>query len=444
MDLVKSQMFVITMMCIITVIRGNLMLYEQLLEEESEVFEDNFIYEGCNKRKTDCSDESSKKKKRRTLWSVVVALLARNPVPKSSHWFRMAMNDYNDVQFKEAFGIERSTFDFLDAALSPMFNRINQEGYFTRKGGKKALSFQLALAITVYRLTSTLNTRRIAQKFGVSKGMVSTLCKEVLRLICTYLKDRYISWPGEFEQTIINRAFFDKRGIPGIVGIMDGSHIPIQLLKKIQAADYYCRKGFYSINVQAIIDHNMLFRDIYVGWPGSCPDARVWRNSPFAIKAQREQELPQAERTLFYDNNFIIADAGYGLKPYLLVPFKEKPNMPFSRTLYNFAHSSTRMLVENAFARLKNRFALLGSRVNFKSEELICKAITAAMIIHNICIILNDEVLVERMGQEPDEPVLTFNAPVFGREPRASSKRGRIARQLLSKYRENPMFFARR
>ena len=63
------------------------MLYEQLLEEESEVFEDNFIYEGCNKRKTDCSDESSKKKKRRTLWSVVVALLARNPVPKSSHWF---------------------------------------------------------------------------------------------------------------------------------------------------------------------------------------------------------------------------------------------------------------------------------------------------------------------------------------------------------------------
>ena len=143
--------------------------------------------------------------------------------------------------------------------------------------------------------------------------MVSTLCKEVLRLICTYLKDRYISWPGEFEQTIINRAFFDKRGIPGIVGIMDGSHIPIQLLRKIQAADYYCRKGFYSINVQAIIDHNMLFRDIYVGWPGSCPDARVWRNSPFAIKAQREQELPQVERTLFYDNNFIIADAGYGL-----------------------------------------------------------------------------------------------------------------------------------
>ena len=100
------------------------------------------------------------------------------------------------------------------------------------------------------------------------------------------------------------------------------------------------------MNIMAVCDDRMLFRDIYVGWPGSCPDARVWRNSPFAIKAQREQELPQAERTLFYDNNFIIADAGYGLKPYLLVPFKEKPNMTFSRTLYNFAHSSTRMFVE--------------------------------------------------------------------------------------------------
>ena len=119
--------------------------------------------------------------------------------------------------------------------------------------------------------------------------MVSTLCKEVLQLICTHLKGRYVSWPGEFEQTIINRAFFKKRGIPGIVGILDGSHIPIQLLRKIQAADYYSRKGYYSINDQAIIDQNMLFRDIYVGWPGPCPDARVWRNSPFAIKAQREQ-----------------------------------------------------------------------------------------------------------------------------------------------------------
>ena len=52
-------------------------------------------------------------------------------------------------------------------------------------------------------------------------------------------------------------------GIPDIVGIMDGCHIPIKLLRKIQSADYYCRKGYYFINVQAIIDHNMLFRDTY-------------------------------------------------------------------------------------------------------------------------------------------------------------------------------------
>ena len=42
----------------------------------------------------------------------------------------------------------------------------------------------LAVGITVYRLTSTLNVRRIAQKFGVSKGTVSVLSKEVINLIC--------------------------------------------------------------------------------------------------------------------------------------------------------------------------------------------------------------------------------------------------------------------
>ena len=39
------------------------------------------------------------------------------------------------------------------------------------------------------------------------------------------------------------------------------------------------RKGFHSINLQGIVDHEMMFTDYYVGWPGSVHDARVFRNS---------------------------------------------------------------------------------------------------------------------------------------------------------------------
>ena len=39
------------------------------------------------------------------------------------------------------------------------------------------------------------------------------------------------------------------------------------------------QKGFYSIILQAVRNDQMLFRDTYVGWPGSVHDARVFDNS---------------------------------------------------------------------------------------------------------------------------------------------------------------------
>ena len=53
-------------------------------------------------------------------------------------------------------------------------------------------------------------------------------------------------------------------------------------------SDYYNGKKFHSIILQAIVDDKGLFRDLYVGWPGSVGDARVWRNSPIFHKALRE------------------------------------------------------------------------------------------------------------------------------------------------------------
>ena len=43
--------------------------------------------------------------------------------------------------------------------------------------------------------------------------------------------------------------------------------------------DYYNRKGWYSIVTQAVVDHNGLFCDLCIGWPGSVHDTRVLSNS---------------------------------------------------------------------------------------------------------------------------------------------------------------------
>ena len=70
------------------------------------------------------------------------------------------------------------------------------------------------------------------------------------------------------------------RGFPLAVGAVDGAHIPI-ICPEHSGADYYNRKCFYSIIMLAVVDHQWLFIDVYIGWPGKVHDARVFVNSSF-------------------------------------------------------------------------------------------------------------------------------------------------------------------
>ena len=89
---------------------------------------------------------------------------------------------------------------------------------------------------------------------------------------------QYIKFPeGESLKQVVD-GFDSKWGFPQCIGAIDGCHIPVSA-PDLNHTDYYNRKGWYSMIVQAIVDHDYLFRDICVGWPGSVHDARVFTNS---------------------------------------------------------------------------------------------------------------------------------------------------------------------
>ena len=89
---------------------------------------------------------------------------------------------------------------------------------------------------------------------------------------------QYVYIPQGRKLKEIIEGFETYWGFPQAAGAIDGSHIPI-LRPDESASDYYNRKGYYSVIMQAMVDFRGLFMDIYIGWPSKVHDARVFANS---------------------------------------------------------------------------------------------------------------------------------------------------------------------
>lgn len=62
------------------------------------------------------------------------------------------------------------------------------------------------------------------------------------------------------------------------LGAIDGSHVRID--KPSEDADSYInRKQYFSLHIQGTVNHNLKFFDVFIGYPGSVHDARVFKNS---------------------------------------------------------------------------------------------------------------------------------------------------------------------
>eukprot|EP00795_Rhopilema_esculentum_P009850 gene9850-18432_t len=66
---------------------------------------------------------------------------------------------------------------------------------------------------------------------------------------------------------------------------VDGSYIPIKAPAELHA-EYYNRKGWYSIILQAVVVGSYKFMNIKFGWSGKVHDARVFANSAIYRKGQ--------------------------------------------------------------------------------------------------------------------------------------------------------------
>ncbi|XP_016388851.1 putative nuclease HARBI1 [Sinocyclocheilus rhinocerous] len=191
---------------------------------------------------------------------------------------------------------------------------------------------------------------------------------------------QFINLPkGEKLQAIVE-GFKDRWGFPQCAGAIDGSHIPITPPFE-DAKDYFNRKGSYSIILQAVIDHNSLFTNINVRWPGSVHDARVLRNSTLFHLAENGDLFAADTQEIECVNVpiMLLGDPAYPLLSWLMKGFPDTGNLSREHRRFSYRLSRARMTVECAFGQLKGEVEMFaeenGNRYITGSnhyEQLLC------------------------------------------------------------------------
>ena len=86
----------------------------------------------------------------------------------------------------------------------------------------------------------------------------------------------------------------------------------------------------------------------------------------------------------------LLGDAAYPIQPCILTPYRKiKGQLTAKKRRFNKIFSATRVLIENAFGLLKQRFRQL-QLLEFHKVDTINKFVIACCVLHNLCIFKND------------------------------------------------------
>ena len=74
----------------------------------------------------------------------------------------------------------------------------------------------------------------------------------------------YVRIPAGEDLDIVINGFEAKWGFPQCAGAVNGMHIPI-IVPNECLSDYFNWKGFHSVIMQATVEDQHCFADIYIG-----------------------------------------------------------------------------------------------------------------------------------------------------------------------------------
>ncbi|KAI4471415.1 hypothetical protein MML48_1g05754 [Holotrichia oblita] len=189
-----------------------------------------------------------------------------------------------------------------------------------------------------------------------------------------------------------------------------------RLSEQFEASEYFHHQEGDSEKAQIVCDHRRKIRDIFVGYPGSVHDSRIFNASPLG------QTLP-----IKCGEQYIIGDSGYPCLKHLLTPFKDRGQLTRRHRNYNYMLSKNRYIIEHCFGILTQKFRQL-YHLKLRSIPDCVHFIRACAVLHNLAI--DDHFIIEEVAVDPDNVVVAPNEEAEEDDRDGVTKRNEVMARL--------------
>ena len=313
------------------------------------------------------------------------------------------LDSYDDKGFKSEVRMDKASFYRI-------VDMLKEHPTFHNRSRNKQVPVWVQCFIAFRRLGTYGNANsllRNAHHSGYSEGSIVNYMDRVVTAILA-LHDRFVKWPNAEERSKIKYRIRSKSGILGAVGIVDGTPVIFSQRPSIDGETFFSRKGVYCINLQLICDDNGMIRHYLTGWPGS-----VFDNTLF------EKMMPcRKPEDYFTPGEFLLADSGYSLKTFCMVPYRQPFASLAHNQLFNELFSSARVKIEHVNGILKGRWAILkGIPTQVKTPndfKRVNHHVVACIVLHNILQELQDEWMMANEDEidenDDDGDIVVINA----------------------------------
>lgn len=322
------------------------------------------------------------------------------PIHKIRPTFEMFKSTISSSHFKRMFRMSHELFDKLCTMICNKVGvrEFRPEYYLAarrkqiygnaepREQAKPPVSGEIKVAISI-RLLAGGSYLDLMPLFRVASSELYDIFETFLDWILRTLEFPLLKYLKERNWAAIRAlasAFAEKTNgvFYGPFAAIDGLAVRIRspTLKEVpDPGNYYCRKGFFALNAQAMCDKSKYFLWCFPSNKGSTHDSAAFTSSSmYELLVSLREELRQL-------GLFVVGDSAYSLMSFLMTPYEKEEMKEDALNLkdaFNFYLSSCRIYIECAFGELVMRWGILWRMLDFPLRKCI-DIIQVCMLLHN-------------------------------------------------------------